>query len=82
MLICFENSNISYIHFRNPEKKNRRIMNSSSKIDKKCIAEAVLPSQEPLLDFSAGYVLPAEISLPSIKLDKIGNINIPVSLLV
>jgi hypothetical protein len=81
MLICFENSIISYIHFRNPEK-NRRIMNSSSKIDRKCIAEAVLPSQETLLDFSAGYVLPAEISLPSIKLDKIGNINIPVSLLV
>jgi hypothetical protein len=82
MLIYFENSNISYIHFRNPEKKHRRIMNSSSKIDKKCIAEAVLPSQETLFDFSAGYVLPAEISLPSIKLDKIGNINIPVSLLV
>ena len=58
-------------------------MNSSLKIDRKCIlAEAVLPSQEPLLDFSAGYVLPDEISLPSINLEEIGNIEIPLSILV
>ncbi len=58
-------------------------MNSLSKIDRKVIAEAVLPSQEPLLDFSAGYVIPSEeISLTSINLDEIGNINIPLSLLV
>jgi hypothetical protein len=57
-------------------------MNSLSKIDRKVIAEAVLPSQEPLLDFSAGYVIPEEISLTSINLDEIGKINIPLSLLV
>jgi hypothetical protein len=57
-------------------------MNSSLKIDRKCIAEAVLPSQEPLFDFSAGYVLPDEISLPSINLEEIGNIDITLSILV
>jgi hypothetical protein len=52
-------------------------MKAIKKID---IAEAVLPPRERLLDFAAVTVLVDEIFLPSIQLQDIGNINIPLSL--
>jgi hypothetical protein len=57
-------------------------MKASIEIDRQCIAEAVLPPRERLLDFGAVTMLVDEILLPSIQLEDIGNINIPLSLLV